>query len=201
MKVWRTLCSLLLCLCPCVVGAQNSLWRHFDEGPGPIPDNYIKAGLSSRQVASLRTLLVPLLRREDPCLEPDVSPKFDFRFSHVRLASTPVMRVEGSCGDSSYYFAGWMVAWSGPRPYLIAPSKDLYCWFGKVQRHTVNGFHDFTMGCHQSWEATDYAWYRFDGARYRRIATATKYERGDESRAQIATTRQWCKENHIYCFW
>ena len=196
MKVWRTLCSLLLCLCPCVVGAQNALWRHFDERPTP---DLKEIKLSSQRVASIRTLLMPLLLPGDPCLEPD-APKFDFRFSQVPLATTPVTLVQGSC-DSSNETANWLVTWSGPRPHIIAPSKDLYCWFGKAQRHTVEGFHDFTMGCHQSWEATDYAWYRFDGARYQRIATATKYKRGDESPAQMAKTRRWCKENHIYCFW
>jgi hypothetical protein len=162
----------LLALCSGIGAAQSSLWVNFDTSltdPWPKP---ISAMSAARQDAleafTLRTGADPNCQDEQKGWEKSL------RFQEIRVGGPRVILVTGSCDQADSL--NWLVAWNGNRPISLVPSSELHCWFHRVQRPVSHGLHDFTMGCHQSAFATDYAWYRFDGRMYHRIGTACAYQ-------------------------
>ena len=157
---------LLLVFCCSFGYAQKALWQNFDTSLG---DGDLKpmSALDAARQKALEEFVLSAGGDPDCRYEPE-------RLSELSVGRPGVFLVTGECMQSESM--DWLISWKGNHFTNLAAPRSLYCWFQRVQPHVSYGLHDFTMGCHQSSYATDFAWYRFDGRLYRRIGKACAYQ-------------------------
>ncbi|MFN7938472.1 MAG: hypothetical protein U0R19_34410 [Bryobacteraceae bacterium] len=158
--------------------AYGDIWRGAGSGKGRAAVQEIR---EVRPTAAERRVIAKLLRPNPPWSCKEMDPHQDW-LNNLQYRSIPVSKgarvflVEAGAGcarGAGANGAMWLVRlW--PQARVIAGPRqefDGYVW--SVPLSASKGYRDVILGWHMSAAESGLAYFRFDGARYRRIGLAT----------------------------